>query len=172
MSTLLFALSLSFPAFAADSDAVVSTGQFTFKIAPIDLTARPGKGNYQAIVGFQITNTGSVPVRLALVPAWPTLQLAGVGVNFTLRSNGVTGIPWYGDGRASQCSAGADNFVVVRPTFSVSGNLVLDVGAGDVELAMTKRGRFSGNLMVQSLDDKKCWLEAFGISDVAVNAHL
>ncbi len=158
----------------ADDATAVSTGQFTYRVPAIDLMALPAKGWYQAIVGFQITNTGSVPVRLALVPAWPTLQLIGVGLNFTLKGGGVSGIPFAGDNRVGNCTGMADNFVTIRPGYSANGNLVLEVnaGPGDSSIALAKHGRFSANLMVQSMDDKKCWIEAFGAPEVTVRSHL
>jgi hypothetical protein len=61
---------------------------------------------------------------------------------------------------------------MLRPTYSVTGSLVLDAYAADQDIALVKRARLSANLMVQSLEDKKCWIEPFSVDDVPVGVHL
>lgn len=175
MRTLIaisIALLCCWPTLADESGAVGSTGQFQYRVAGVDVTWKPSQKSWmQATVGFRITNTGTSPVRFAIVQSWPTLQLEGAAVHFTLRSGGISGIVFslYGQ---SACSQVAENFTILRPTYSVTGSLVLDAYAADQDIALVKRARLSANLMVQSLEDKKCWIEPFSVDDVPVRVHL
>jgi hypothetical protein len=78
------------------------------------LAPQPGlKFGLQAMVGFEITNTGKLRVQIAIVPAWPTIQLEDAAVQMQMNWQNVSGL-------------------------------------------------------VQSLDDRKCWLEPFSVRDVPV----
>ena len=160
------------PSLANETDATGDTGQFQYRITQIDLTWKPGfKTYFQATVGFQITNTGKFPVRIALVPNWPTVQLEGASVQLQLRSGGLSGMAFSNDNRISQCPQAAENFTILRPNYKIGGNLILDAYTAVPDLPLAKRARFSAILMVQSLDDKKCWIEPFSVLDVPVNVH-
>ncbi len=166
----LMAFILLTPSYASDTEATGDTGQFHYKVSQIDLTHSPGnKFGIKATVGFQITNGGRSPVRVAIVPVMPTVQLQGASVELRSSASTVSGIATFWINQVSYCAQGADNFTLLRPNSMVVGNLVLDARMSDSDLPLSKRARFTANLMVQSLEDKKCWIEPFSVVDVPVS---
>ena len=173
LTGLLMVLLCCAPTLAGESGAVASTGQFEYRVSGVDVAWKPGQKPWmQATVGFRITNTSPAPVRFAIIQSWPTLQLEGAAVHFTLRSGGISGIVWSLNNLIGACSEHAENFTMLRPTYSVTGSLVLDAYAADQDIALVKHARLSATLMVQSLDDKKCWIEPFSVDDIPVGVHL
>jgi hypothetical protein len=125
------------------------TGQFQYQFSTVDVTPSPGsKPNsmIQATVGFEIRNTGSNPVRVAMIPDWPTLQTEG-GAHFTLRRGGVSGLPMISSGRERACDDAAQRLSIIRS------------------------GRISGQLYVKSAETGKCWIEPFTAANVSVAVH-
>ena len=170
---VLTCLLVASAACADEGGAVGKTGQFTYRVSQMDVAWKPGSRNtyMEATIGLEITNTGSSPVRIAVVPNWPSAQLEGAAVHFALQSGGLTGIPYFNSNQPQYCAQNAENFLVVRPGITIGANLVLDAYAPGQEVALVKRARFSANMMVQSLEDKKCWIEPFSVQGVAVAGH-
>lgn len=168
MSVVIYSLCIT-SACASGADATGDTGQFHYRITQIDLAPQPGlKFGLQAMVGFEITNTGKLPVRVAIVPAWPTIQLEGAAVQLQMNWQNVSGLVTFWSNSVGSCTQGASDFTLLRPSATVIGNLVLTGRMAEAEMPVVKHARFTASLMVQSLDDKKCWLEPFSVRDVPV----
>ena len=169
MSLLIGCLLLT-PSYATDIGASADTGQFHYRVTQIDLVQTPGNRlSVQALLGFEITNTGKVPVRIAIVPVWPAIQLEGAGLQLQLAWRGIIGVASFWSGSTANCTQGAADFTLLRPNSTVIGNLVLEGRLPDPDLPVAQRARFTASVMVQSLEDKQCWIEPFSVANVPVS---
>ena len=160
---------------AATSDAgsASQTGQFEYQFSMVEVSPTPGRPAntwVQAVAGFEIRNTGSVPVRIAMVPLWPTLQIEG-GVQFKIRPRGVTGLAVDSNPNVRGCLSRAEDYSVLRPGQAMTASMIFDSNLGGRDLLPAKWGRISGQLLVQSLEDKRCWIEPFTVGKVAVSVN-
>mgnify|MGYP007095242882 CR=1 FL=1 len=167
---LILAMLLSMTAAAEKGDSINKTGQFEYTFSTVEVSPIPGRSRntgIQATAGFEIRNTGSVPVRVAVVTPWPTLQIEG-GIHFVIRYRGITGIA-FDDISIQDCSKAAVSFSLIRPDNSLTASLFFDSNLGGRELLPASWGRISGQLLVQSTDDKTCWIEPFTVGRVSVS---
>lgn len=166
----ILAMLLTMTAAAEKNDSINETGQFEYSFSTVEVSPIPGQKpntEIQATAGFEIKNTGSAPVRIAVITPWPTLQIEG-GVQFKLRYSGITGVSSY-DGNRDYCSKAAPNFSLLRPNKILTASLIFDSDLKGRTLLSAKRGRISGELMVQSMEDNKCWIEPFTVGRVPVS---
>lgn len=153
---------------------VVRSGHFEFKFQPVEISPAPGSkpnGALQATLGLEIKNLSASPVRLAVVPEWPTLQAEG-GIQFRLRGRGITGVESYNRDEIDNCPTAASNFSLLRPGQSISSNFVFDTDLEGREIRTISWARVSGSLMVESESEKKCWKEPFAASRVQTATFL
>lgn len=149
------------------------TGQFEYRFSAVDVTPVPGsKPNsaIQATVGFEIRNTGSNPVRVAMIPAWPTLQTEG-GMHFVLSRRGASGLPMIPSRHEEACDDAAQRLSIVRPQTTLAASLVFETNLHGRDLTPAKLGRISGQLYVKSEATGKCWIEPFTAANVSVAVH-
>lgn len=158
---------------SAPSSSGGKAGQFAFSFESVEISPRPHQApnmGVQATVGFDITNTSAKPVRVALIPQWPSLQAEG-GITFDTRPNGVTGVAGFNNTSVQNCERGAPNFSLLRPGESIRSNIVLDGTFGGRDVAKISWARFSGSLMVQSVDDKTCWIEVLSSAKIPATLY-
>jgi hypothetical protein len=167
--TIVVALLASLSAFGESPSAVGTTGQFEYKVSQIDVGFRPHYPRIlQATVNLAVKNLGSFPVRIAITQPVPSVQLVGAAVDFMEQNGGASGIQYIGDNRTAYCAQNANNFTLVRPGATAAANLLLYAPFADQKLSLVRLARFSASLMVQSLDDKKCWIEPLSVADIPV----
>ncbi|MFT3855979.1 MAG: hypothetical protein QM742_00145 [Aquabacterium sp.] len=148
-------------------------GALAVRFERIDIGPRPGSGPdaaLQATLGMEITNTGSAPLRLAVVPQWPTLQVDG-GVLFGIRPHGVSGLQIFGSDNVAACERATQNFSLLRPGQTFTASMVFDTDLRGRKLPDVRAGRLSGMLMVYSEADKSCALEPFTVSRLAAAVY-
>lgn len=169
-NTLMFSILvmlLSMTAAAEKNDSINDTGQFEYSFSTVYVSPKPNSGSYlQATAGLNIKNTGSVPVRIAVVPQWPTLHVEGA--QFRVRYKGINGVE-YADIDITKCVDVAPKFSLLRPQRSLAASLIFDSEHKVSALLSAKWGRISGQLMVHSMEDNKCWIEPFTVGRVPVS---
>jgi hypothetical protein len=179
IAAMLTAMLVSAPLLAADAEPAGGgaqevegkkgkVGQFDYEIAQIDVSEFRN-GVAQATLGISLTNTGKSPVRVAIVPSWPTVQLIGDGAEFSLRGGGVSGLKIQNI-PITACKLRAEDFTLLRPGQTLGASMTFDsINRKKLDdLKPVKRGRFNANIMVQSLEDQKCWTETLFDQQVPV----
>jgi hypothetical protein len=154
-------------------DGVHSTGQFDYRIPPVDIHTVPGLARgVGATLAFEIKSTVDVPVQIALVAFAPSqppvLQIEG-GLEFRLPNAGsLSGLTYCNSNRVAACEKAAGDFTTLRPGRTLTGSLKLFAPVMARDVGPVKRGRFSGVLFVRESEGGKGWMEPFTIADVQV----
>jgi hypothetical protein len=154
-------------------DGVQSTGQFEYRIPPVDVHTVPGLARgVGATLGFEIKSLVDVPVQIALVAFAssqpPVLQIEG-GLEFKLpNAAALSGLTYCNSNRVAACEKSAGDFTTLRPGRTLIGSLKLLAPVMPRDVGPIKRGRFSGVLFVRESEGGKGWMEPFTIADVQV----
>ncbi len=166
----ILAILLSMTVAAEKKDSINDTGQFQYSFSTVEVSPIPGRKpntEIQATAGFEIKNIGSAPVRIAVIAPWPTLQIEG-GIHFNIRPAGITGVSFH-NGNRNYCAEASPNFSLLRPNKILTASLIFDSDLKGRTLLSAKWGRISGELMVQSMEDNRCWIEPFTVDRAPVS---
>lgn len=149
---------------------VVRSGDFELRFTTAEIRPLPGysaNSYMQATVGVDITNNGDVPLRIAIIPGWPTLQIEG-GVQFDNNGQDITGIEKLNLYDAGRCQTDINNFSLIRPENTVTASMKFQTNLDGRNLSDANFGRLSGTMMVQTSDGNSCTKEPFTAAKIPV----
>lgn len=160
----------------AQAQIVTRSGQLDHSFETVEVRPRPGSkpnSEIQATLGFRTKNPGSTPLRVAMVPPWPSIHLEE-GIHMTVREFpmadfGIRGIYYDRYVTVANCATSAQNFTLLRPGDSLTANLVFDADLKGQAAPPSKWGRISGALLVETPGDGKCVLSSFSASKLPVS---
>ena len=149
----------------------VNVGELVFGIRRIEIRPRPGgtpNRDQWAVMGIDVTNTSVSPVHVAIVPAWPAIQIDGA-IEFKIRyPPGVTGLETFDRESVDYCVQNAKNFTRLVSGQTITANLPFETDLHGGNFLQVNSGRISGAIMVYSPDNNSCVKEAITASDIPV----
>jgi hypothetical protein len=116
-------------------------------------------------VGFEIKNTSSAAMRVAMKANDSTLQLEG---GYHLEHPTISGIA---TDLGFECLASAKQYAAVLPGERAPANLRFRAHLGLTDLRPIQMGRLAGLLTVYSSETGKCWKVPFSANRIPVNVN-
>lgn len=148
-------------------------GQFEYKVVKVHIHRAPGASGWaEASLGFDLKNTGTVAIQVALIGS--TALQTDAGHRFSVANEtGVSGLSFCPNSDVDSCERSVKNYTRLLPGQTLSGSIVLGgVRLDGKQLGPVSWARFSGGLFVHELSSGKNWIEPFTVGELKVTSTI
>ncbi|HEY0685219.1 MAG TPA: hypothetical protein VGD45_22970 [Steroidobacter sp.] len=158
---------------AADNTATNNAGALKLTVSTAVITNYPGYPTdtwLLATLGLNIENTGTTPVRIALLRDLSLQMEDGDGATFKLGQ--LNGLADCRHRKVAECDRESDDFEVLARGQKTTVNVVLQANLGRRPLGRVKSARVSGSLFIKNQETGQSWPLPVSVTGIPVTINL